>query len=61
MPNHPNPGVLPDEEEPHAAEGLWYRFRCGACDLIQEVEFDPRSIEVKCEGCGYEAEVEGDY
>jgi hypothetical protein len=61
MPSHPNPGTLPDEEEPHQSEGLWYRFRCGACDTMNEVEEDPRTGQWKCEDCGYEAEVEGEY
>lgn len=61
MPNHPNPGVLPDEEMPHASEGLWYRFRCGACEEFTDLEYDPRGIPVACEVCGYETLLEGDY
>ena len=60
MPNHPNPGLLPDEEPPHVAEGVWYRFRCGACEEMTESDIQPEG-NVACEACGYEAPVEGNY
>lgn len=49
------------EGDPHAAEGLYYRVRCGQCDMMFEVEEDPRSNVIVCDLCGYGANVEGDY
>lgn len=60
MPNHPNPGLNPDEEPPHDAEGIWYMFRCGACDEMTYTDTQPEGL-VTCEACGYRQEVVGTY
>lgn len=52
---------LRDTDQRHAAEGVWFRFRCWKCDEITDVEHDPRSEVIECEACGAEGVIEGDY
>ena len=51
------------DEEPveHVTERMAYWWRCGACDEVNETEFDERGSTIECPVCGAEGKLTGDY